>query len=63
MSNQSLPTKSGFWNKFKAFLLQDVEDVQLTPYQQQVEDELNAFLHQEVTWQGFKSFLFQEIKF
>lgn len=58
----SLPTKVGFWNKFKSFLLQDIT-VELTPYQQKVEDEINDFLHQEITWQGIKGFLFQEIKF
>ena len=57
-----LPVKVGFWSKFKAFWLQDIK-VELTPYQQKVEDEINEFLHQEVTWQGVKSFLFQEIKF
>ena len=57
-----LPSKVSFWDKFKAFMLQDIS-VELTPYQQKVEDEINEFLHQEVTWQGFKSFLFQEIKF
>ncbi len=57
-----LPTKVGFWNKFKTFLFQDIS-VELTPYQQKVEDEVNAFLHQEITWQGVKNFLFQEIKF
>ena len=61
-NNNLLPTKVGFWNKFKAFLLQDIK-VELTPYQQKVEDEINDFLHQEVTWSGIKSFLFQEIKF
>ena len=60
--NQSLPVKSGFWSKFKAFMLQDIT-VELTPYQQKVEDEINEFLHQEVTWQGVKNFLFQEIRF
>lgn len=58
----SLPTKLGFWSKFKSFLLQDIS-VELTPYQQKVEDEINDFLHQDVTWQGVKGFLFQEIKF
>ncbi len=58
----SLPTKVGFWSKFKTFLLQDIS-VELTPYQQKVEDEINDFLHQDVTWQGIKGFLFQEIKF
>ena len=61
--NQSgLPTKINFWTKFKNFLFQDIK-VELTPYQQKVEDEINEFLHQEVTWQGVKNFLFQEIKF
>ncbi len=59
----SLPTKVGFWSKFKAFMLQDVLTVELTPYQQKVEDDINGFLHQEITWQGVKGFLFQEIKF
>ncbi len=60
--NQSLPIKLGFWNKFKAFMLQDIT-VELTPYQQKVENEINEFLHQDITWQGVKSFLFQEIRF
>lgn len=58
----SLPTKLGFWDKFKSFWLQDIT-VELTPHQQKVEDEINEFLHQEITWQGFKNFLFQEIRF
>ena len=62
MEENQLPTKVSFWSKFKAFLLQDI-NVELTPYQQKVEDEINEFLHQEVTWQGVKNFLFQEIKF
>lgn len=62
MEGNQLPTKAGFWNKFKSFLFQDIT-VELTPYQQKVEDEVNEFLYQEVTWQGFKNFLFQEIKF
>lgn len=57
-----LPTKVGFWNKFKSFLLQEI-NVELTPYQQKVEDELNGFFNQDVTWQGLKGFLFQEIRF
>ena len=61
-NQNQLPTKVNFWSKFKAFLFQDIK-VELTPYQQKVEDEINAFLHQEITWQGVKNFLFQEIKF
>ena len=37
--------------------------VELTPYQQKIENEINDFLYQEITWQSFKNFLFQEITF
>ena len=56
--NENLPVKKGFWNSFKAFWLQDIDwnkeiKVELTPYQQKVEDEINEFLHQEVSFKGF----------
>ena len=65
---KELPTKIGFWAKFKAFWLKDIDwnkeiKVELTPYQQKVEDEINEFLHQEVTWKKFHDFLFQDISF
>ena len=66
----TLPTKQGFWAKFKAFWLQDAEEflkkeikVELTPKQQKMEKEINEFLYQEVTWQKIHDFLFQEITF
>ena len=67
-NSKELPTKIGFWAKFKAFWLQDIDwnkeiTVELTPYQQKVEDEINEFLHQEVTWKKFHDFLFQDISF
>ena len=67
-TNKNLPTKVGFWNKFKAFWLQDIDwnkeiKVELTPYQQKVEDEINEFLHQEITWEKVHDFLFQEVSF
>ena len=62
MEENQLPTKVGFWSKFRNFLFQDIT-VELTPYQQKVEDEINEFLHQEITWTGVKNFLFQEIIF
>ena len=66
--NTNLPVKTGFWNKFKSFWLQDIDwnkeiKVELTPYQQKVEDEINEFLHQEITWEKVHDFLFQEISF
>lgn len=58
----NLPAKPSIWSKLKGFLTYEIK-VELTPYQQKVEDEINEFLHQEITWQSFKSFLFQEISF
>lgn len=60
VARTNLPEKTGFWTKVKNALLYDVK-VELTPYQQKVEDEINDFLHQEVTWQSFKNFLFKEV--
>ena len=56
--NGNLPVKQGFWSKFKAFWLQEIDwnreiKVELTPYQQKVEDEINEFLHQDVSFSGF----------
>jgi hypothetical protein len=66
----TLPVKQGFWSRCKAFWLQDAEEflnqevkVVLTPKQQKIEDEINAFLYQEITWQKVHDFLFQEISF
>ncbi len=57
-----LPAKVGMWSKVKAFFLQDIK-VELTPAQQKFEDDLNDFLHIELTWQDFRDFLFQDISF
>ena len=57
-----LPVKTGFWSKFKAFWLTPIT-VELTPAQQKVEDEINEFLHQEVTLGSIRDFWFQEVKF
>lgn len=67
-AGSNLPTKVGFWNKFKAFWLQEIDwnheiKVELTPYQQKVEDEINEFLHQDITWEKVRNFLFQEVSF
>ena len=56
----NLPEKTGVWTKIKNVLLCEIK-VELTPYQQKIEDEINEFLHQEVTWQSFKNFLFSEV--
>ena len=66
--NDNLPVKNSFWSKFKAFWLQEIDwnkeiKVELTPYEQKIEDEINEFLHQEITWEKVHDFLFQEISF
>lgn len=66
--NEKLPAKVGFWQKFKAFWLQEIDwnkeiKVELTPHQQKIENEINEFLHQEITWEKVHDFLFQEISF
>ena len=51
--------KQGFWSKFKAFWLQEID----WNKEIKVEDEINEFLHQEITWEKVHDFLFQEISF
>ena len=61
--SKNLPAKqSSVWSKLKGILTYEIK-VELTPYEQKIEDELNEFLHQEITWQSFKNFLFQEVTF
>lgn len=50
-------TKQGLWSRVKAFLFQEIDltapvKIELTPYQQKVENEINEFLHQEITFKG-----------
>ena len=59
-------TKQGLWSRVKAFLFQEIDltapiKVELTPYQQKVEDEINEFLHQEVTFKGIANFFKKSI--
>lgn len=68
VNEKNLPVKRGFWSSFKAFWLQDINwnkeiRVELTPKQQKVEDEINEFLHQEITFEKIHDFLFQEVTF
>ena len=60
ITESALPAKVGMWPKVKAFLFQEIK-IELTPAQQQFQNDLNDFLHIELTWQDFHDFLFQEI--
>lgn len=61
-ASSNLPAKVGFWNKVKSVLFYEIK-VELTPYQQKIENEINEFLHQEITWTSVKNFLFRDISF
>ena len=54
-------SKNLLWSKLKGIFTYEIK-VELTPYQQKIEDEINEFLHQEITWQSFKNFLFQDVE-
>ena len=58
--NTNLPEKTSFWTKVKNILFYEIE-LELTPHQQKIENEINEFLHQEITWKSCKDFLFQEV--
>ena len=60
VAGSNLPAKPSVWTKIKNVLFYEIK-VELTPYQQKVEDEINEFLHQEITWKSVKNFLFQEV--
>ena len=54
-------TKQGLWSKIRSFLFQEIDlntqiKVELTPYQQKVENEINDFLHQEISFKGISNF-------
>ena len=59
--SSNLPAKPSFFTKLKNVLFYEIK-VELTPYEQKIEDEINEFLHQEVTWAGFKNFLSKEVE-
>ena len=57
VETDSLPTKQSVWTKIRSFLFQEIDlnapiKIELTPYQQKIEKEINDFLHQEVSFKG-----------
>ena len=60
-NNSNLPIKTTFFTNLKRILFSEIK-IQLIPYEQKIENEINEFLHQEITWQGFKNFLFKEVE-
>ena len=67
-NGENLPIKQGFWERFKVFWFEKIDwnreiKIELTPHQQKIENEINEFLHQEVTWKKIHDFLFKKIPF
>ena len=60
VASTNLPANPSVWTKIRNVLFYEIK-VELTPYQQKIEDEINEFLHKEITWKSFKNFLFQEV--
>ena len=60
VAKTNLPEKTGFWTKVKNALFYEIK-VELTPYQQKIENEINEFLHQEITWKSLKEAALSEV--
>ena len=56
----NLPAKVNFWTKVRNVMFYEIK-VELTPRQQKIEDDINNFLHKEITWNSFKNFWLQEV--
>lgn len=67
-NGENLPIQQGLWERFKVFWFEKIDwnreiKIELTPHQQKIENEINEFLHQEVTWKKIHDFLFKKIPF
>ena len=60
VASTNLPAKPSFWTKVKNALFYEIK-VELTPYQQKIEREINDFLHQPITWQSLKEAALSEV--
>lgn len=60
VASTNLPVKVGFWTKVKNVLFSEIR-IELTPYQQKIENEINDFLHQEITWKSLKEAALSEV--
>ncbi len=56
----NLPEKPSLWTKVRNALFYEVK-IELTPYQQKIENEINDFLHQEITWKSLKEAALSEV--
>ena len=67
-NGKNLTIKQGLWERFKVFWFEKIDwnreiKIELTPHQQKIENEINEFLHQEVTWKKIHDLLFKKNPF
>ncbi len=60
VNSNNLPTEISVWTKIRNFLCQDI-NLELTPKQEKVFQEVHDFWHQEITGEDVHDFLFYEI--
>ena len=60
VASTNLPAKPSFWTKVKNALFYEIK-VELTPYQQKIENEINEFLHAPITWKSLKEAALSEV--
>lgn len=60
VAGTNLPAKPSVWTKIKNVLFYEIK-VELTPYQQKVENEINEFLHAPITWKSLKEAALSEV--
>ena len=60
VAGANLPEKTSIWTKLRNVLFYEIK-VELTPYQQKIENEINDFLHQEITWKSLKEAALSEV--
>ena len=58
---QELPSQVSVWTKVRNFLFQEI-NIEMTPKQQKVLQEVHDFWHQDITAKKIHDFWFQEIE-
>ena len=60
VSTSTALEKPSVWTKIRNALLTEIT-VELTPYQQKLENEINDFLHAPITWKSIKESALSEV--
>ena len=60
-NSKNLPSEVSVWTKIRNFLCQDI-NLELTPKQAKVFQEVHDFWHQEIAGEKIKKFLFKDVE-